>query len=156
MVLDNVTFTSTSSDQDGSIVATQWDFENDGTFDASGSQVSHAYMFGGNYTVRMRITDNESGVRELTKVVTVGTPPNDPPTAAFTVSPASPKTLETVTFDSTSNDSDGTIVSYEWELDGDTDFNDHLGQSATKVFSPGGTYPISLKVTDNERRRATS
>ena len=98
----------------------------------------------------MRITDNEGAVSELTKVVSVGTPPNDPPTANFTVSPASPKTLETVTFDSTSSDSDGTIVSYGWELDGDNDFDDHLGQSATKVFSPGGTYPISLKVTDND------
>ena len=113
MVLDNVTFTSTSSDPDGSIVLTQWDFTNDGIFDATGSQVNHAYLFGGDYTVRMKVTDNEGAVKELTKVVSVGTPPNDPPTANFSVSPASPKTLENVTFDSTSSDSDGTIVSYE-------------------------------------------
>ena len=112
MVLDNVTFTSTSSDPDGSIVLTQWDFTNDGTFDATGSQVNHAYLFGGDWTVRMKITDNEGAVKELTKVVSVGTPPNDPPTANFSISPASPKTLENVTFTSTSSDSDGTIVSY--------------------------------------------
>ena len=150
MVLDNVTFTSTSNDPDGSIVLTQWDFMNDGNFDATGSQVTNVYLFGGSYTVRMKITDNEGAVKELTKVVNVSTPPNDPPKADFTVTPASPKTLETVTFDSTSTDSDGTIVSYGWELDGDNDFNDQLGPSATKVFSPGGTYPISLKVIDND------
>ncbi len=149
MVLDNVTFTSTSSDPDGSIVLTQWDFTNDGTIDASGAQVSYAYLFGGDWTVRMRITDNEGAVRELTQVVSVGTPPNDPPVANFSITPASPKTLETVTFASTSSDSDGTIVSYAWELDGDGDFDDHPGSSVGKVFSPGGTYPISLKVTDN-------
>jgi PKD repeat protein len=150
MVLDTVTFTSTSSDPDGSIVSTQWDFENDGTFDATGTQVNHAYLFGGDYTVRMRITDNELAVKDLTKVVSVGVLPNDPPTANFSVNPSSPKTLENVAFESTSSDSDGTIVSYGWELDGDNDFDDHFGESAGKVFSPAGTYPISLKVIDND------
>ena len=149
MVLDTVTFTSTSDDPDGSIVLTQWDFTNDGTFDAAGAQVNHAYLFGGNYTVRIKVTDNEGATKELTKVVGVSTPPNDPPTANFSVTPGSPKTLENVTFDSTSSDSDGTIVSYEWELDGDDDFNDHLGSSASKVFSPSGTYPIKLRVVDS-------
>jgi PKD repeat protein len=150
MVLDTVTFTSSSNDPDGSIVSTEWDFENDGIFDATGTQVNHAYLFGGDYTVRLRITDNELAVKDLTKVVSVGTPPNDPPTANFSVSPSSPKTLENVTFESTSSDSDGAIVSYGWELDGDNDFDDHFGQSAGKVFSPSGTYPISLKVIDND------
>ncbi len=148
MVLDNVTFTSTSSDGDGSIVSTQWDFEDNGSFDASGPQVSHAYLFANSYTVRLRVTDNEGAVKDLTKTVNVSTPPNDPPSANFTVSPASPKTLENVTFNSTSTD-DGSIVSYEWELDGDDDFNDRLGSSFTNVFSQSGTYTVALKVTDD-------
>ena len=45
MVLDNVIFTSTSSDDDGSIQSTQWDFDDNGIFDASGPQVSHMYLF---------------------------------------------------------------------------------------------------------------
>ena len=97
----------------------------------------------------MRVTDNEGATKDLTKSVNVGTPPNVAPTADFSISPGSPKTLENVTFESTSTDSDGAIVSYGWELDGDNDFNDHTASSLTKVFSPGGTYTIALKVTDN-------
>ena len=149
MVLDSVTFTSSSSDPDGSIVSTQWDFQDDGTFDATGSQVNHIYLFANDYTVRMRVTDNEGATKDLTRSVSVGTPPNVAPIADFTISPGSPKTLENVTFESASTDTDGTIVSYGWELDGDNDFNDHTASSFTKVFSPGGTYTIALKVTDN-------
>ena len=150
MVLQTVTFTSSSSDSDGSIATTQWDFENDGIYDASGTQVTHSYLFGGDYTARLRVTDNEGTWKDLTKVVTVGVPPNEAPTANFTITPGSPKTLETVTFDSTSTDADGSIVSYGWELDGDNDFNDHLTDVATKVFSQSGTYTIALKVIDND------
>ena len=104
MVLDSVTFTSSSTDPDGSIVSTQWDFENDGIFDASGPKVNHIYLFANDYTVRLRVTDNEGATKDLTKSVNVGTPPNDAPNADFSISPSSPKTLENVTFESTSTD----------------------------------------------------
>jgi PKD repeat protein len=149
MILDNVTFTSTSSDGDGSIQSTQWDFDDNGFFDASGPQVSHTYLFANSYTVRLRVTDNEGAVKDLTKTVNVSTPPNDPPSANFSISPTSPKTLESVTFTSTSSDPDGEIVSYGWELDGDGDYDDRIGSSFTHVYSPSGTYTIALKVTDN-------
>ncbi len=150
MVLDTVTFTSTSKDNDGSVVSTQWDFENNGSFDANGTQVTHFYLFGGDYTVRVRVTDNEGVTADLTKVVTVGIPPNDPPTANFTVTPAAPKTLESVTFESTSDDPDGSISTYAWELDGDNDFNDHSGATLAMAFPRSGTYTIALKVIDND------
>ena len=113
MVLDTVTFTSTSSDPDGSIATTQWDFTNDGIFDATGTQVNHAYLFGGDWTVRMRVTDNEGAFKELTKVDDASAlrrTSRRPRTS--TITPGSPKTLETVTFESTSSDTDGSIVSY--------------------------------------------
>ena len=150
MVLDNVTFTSKAGDDDGSVVLTEWDFDGDGNFDASGTQVGHIYLFGGDYSVRQRVTDNEGATADLTKVVSVGTPPNDPPTANFTVTPAAPKTLESVTFESTSTDLDGTIAGYAWELDGDGDFNDHSGPTLAQVFPQSGTYTIALKVTDDD------
>ncbi len=38
----------------------EWDFENDGTFDAfTGSQVSNSYAIGGEYTVLLRVTDGK-------------------------------------------------------------------------------------------------
>jgi large repetitive protein len=153
--LQNVIFTSTATDPDGSIALKEWDFEDDGIYDASGHQVQHAYLFANDYTVRQRVTDNEGATAEITKVVTVGSAPNDPPTADFTVSPVSPKTLEDVTFTSTSTDGDGTIVTYGWELDGDNDFDDRLGSSFSSIFSPAGQYTITLKVIDEDGASAT-
>ncbi len=49
-----------------------------------------------------------------------------------------------------SNDIDGTIVSYEWDLDNDGLYDDATGIITTHSWSSDGTYPISLKVTDNE------
>ena len=37
--------------------------------------------------MRLRVTDNEGAVKDVTKTVNVSTPPNDPPTPAFTVAP---------------------------------------------------------------------
>jgi PKD repeat protein len=48
-----------------------------------------------------------------------------------------------------SNDLDGTIVSYEWDLDDDGFYDDATGVTTTNSWSSEGTYTISLKVTDD-------
>jgi PKD repeat protein len=74
---------------------------------------------------------------------TSGTVTNNPPTAAFTTS----ATDLSVAFDGTSSsDSDGTISSYAWTFgDGGT----ATGASPNHAYAAGGTYPVTLTVTDN-------
>lgn len=73
---------------------------------------------------------------------------NSPPTANFTISPDKPKVGEDITFDaSSSSDSDGNIVKYEWdfgkgEIEGE--------KIIIHRFNQEGDYSITLKVTDNE------
>ena len=50
---------------------------------------------------------------------------------------------------STSNDPDGTIISYEWDLDNDGIFNDLNGISPTYEWNTQGTYLVSLLVKDD-------
>jgi PKD repeat protein len=50
---------------------------------------------------------------------------------------------------SNSIDSDGTIVTYEWDLDNDGQYDNASGVSPNVTFPDDGTYPIGLKVTDN-------
>jgi PKD repeat protein len=50
---------------------------------------------------------------------------------------------------SNSTDSDGTIVTYEWDLDNNGQYDDASGVSPNVTFTDDGTYPIGLKVTDN-------
>ena len=65
------------------------------------------------------------------------------PTASFSVSPASPHTLETVTFTSTST---GDVASQSWDLDGQGGCNDATGPSAERSFPTAGSYRIALCV----------
>jgi hypothetical protein len=50
---------SSSYDPDGEIILYEWDFDGDGTYDATGAIISHAYPMPGNYTVTLRVTDND-------------------------------------------------------------------------------------------------
>lgn len=70
-------------------------------------------------------------------------PPNQPPTAAFT---SSCNGL-TCGFTSTSSDPDGSIASYSWTFgDGGT----ATAQNPSHTYSAGGTYTVTLTVTDNQ------
>lgn len=41
------------------------------------------------------------------------------------------------------------VVSYEWDLDGDGDFDDATGVTTVYTYDPSGTYLVQLKVTDS-------
>jgi PKD repeat protein len=75
-------------------------------------------------------------------------PTNQPPTAAFSFTPAGPTAGDTVSFDaSASSDPDGTIVSYAWAFG---DGNTGSGQFVTHAFTASGSYSVQLTVTDNQ------
>ncbi len=58
-------FSGSGSDDDGTIVRYEWDFENDGTFDyssPSSAATTHAYSTSGTYTAKLRVTDNQGAI----------------------------------------------------------------------------------------------
>jgi len=89
-----------------------------------------------------------SGRVDAANIVGSGGGGNEAPSASFTMSPSSPKTGETVSFDgSGSTDSDGTISSYEWDFgDGST----ATGQTTSHSYSSSGDYTVTLTVTDDK------
>jgi hypothetical protein len=71
---------------------------------------------------------------------------NPPPEANFTFTPGD---CGKGRLDATaSTDADGWIVSYEWDFDGDGDYDDANG-SVVDPYTIGGTRDVCLKVTDN-------
>ncbi|MCC6406160.1 MAG: PKD domain-containing protein [Planctomycetes bacterium] len=141
------------------VVAWDWDFDNDGLYDASGAQVTHAFAAIGDYTVKLRVTDDKVPPLNATATCSVKvTPPPFPPNSdpggpyTFCIGKNPPFVLD----GSKSADIDGTIVSYEWDFDPqplDLDFNDGIGVQVdvTTYFSSlaPGIYDIALRVTDD-------
>ncbi len=134
-------FTSTSSDPDGSVASYSWTFGDGGT--STAQNPSHTYGAGGSYTVTLRVTDNQGAQSTPTsKTVTVNAP-NQPPTANFTFSCSG----LSCSFTSTSSDPDGTIASYSWTFgDGGT----ATAQNPSHTYGTGGSYTVTLRVTDNQ------
>ncbi len=141
---------SGSRDLDGNIISYLWDFQNDGQIDASGRQVMTRFNAGGIFQVALTVVDNLGASNTRTQLIIVGQQQaNSIPTANFTITPFQPRVGELVTLDATSSfDSDGFIVNYEWDVDGNgvVDFN---GPVIRIRFNNPGTAILRLTVRDN-------
>ncbi len=62
---------SSSTDSDGTIVKYEWDWENDGTFDATGETSIYNYTSEGTYKVTLRVTDTDGAKNKISKDITV-------------------------------------------------------------------------------------
>jgi len=70
---ETVTFDASASyDPDGEIVRYEWDFDNDGTVDATGKIVEWVFPEPGTYPVKLTVTDNDGFRSSVTKEVPVG------------------------------------------------------------------------------------
>ena len=69
----DVSFESTSSDSDGSIVSYLWDFGDGST--STVANPDHSYASSGSRTVKLEVTDDEGATDEVTKSVVVTEPP---------------------------------------------------------------------------------
>jgi PKD repeat protein len=133
-------FTSTSSDPDGSIASYAWSFGDGGT--SALQNPGHSYGGSGTYSVTLTVTDNQGATNSVSQTVTVSAA-NQPPVAAFTSSCSS----LSCNFTSTSSDPDGSISAYSWIFgDGATS----TVQNPSHSFGAGGTYTVTLTVTDNQ------
>jgi len=87
------------------------------------------------------VTDNQGATSApFSRSVTL----NQPPTASFSVPSCSGLTCN---FTSTSSDPDGTIASYNWTFG---DGFSSTAQNPSHTYGAGGSYTVTLTVTDNQ------
>ncbi|MFF8513308.1 PKD domain-containing protein [Streptomyces sp. NPDC015492] len=158
-----ITFDASSSSDNGSITTYEWDFDNDGSFDASSSAPTVAHIFweeGSSSStaqnVRLRVTDNlgATAIKELSF-----SPANHTESSSLTArftQQASDSGLR-VSFDaSTSSVSGASITEYAWDFDGDGVI-DRTSTSPTATYTferAAGT--VWLRVTDSKGRRSVA
>jgi PKD repeat protein len=139
---------SPSEDFDGTIVDYTWDF-GDGTGD-NGLIVQHLYPNGGDYTVKLTVTDNEGRTGVDEQVIDVF----QPPVALFTAEPTVGVPPLEVHFDGRdSHDEDGEIKNNRWDfgngLTGGSPQIDH-------VYGSPGIFTVILTVTDDDGYTGTT
>jgi len=141
------TFNAGSSfDPDGTITSYAWTYGDGGT--GSGITTYHTYAVAGTYTVTLTVTDDDGASDTYVGTAIVGASPNQPPAAAFTVSPTSGQPGTWFTFNAaSSSDADGSIAGYAWSFgDGGTG----SGVTAYHTYASAGTYTVTLTVTDDD------
>ena len=143
------TFTSTSSDPDGTISAYSWAFGDGAT--ATAQNPSHTYAAAGSYGVTLTVTDNQGATSSVSHTVTVAAP-NQPPVVSagsnqsvlvgvlysFSGSFSDPDNNGPWTY--TINWGDGSATSGSTSSQG--------AISGTHTYLAPGSYTITLTVTD--------
>src|SRR4051795_10809047 len=143
LTLEPVTFTSTST---GDVTGIAWDLDNDGLYDdGTAPTATLTFPSSAAYTVRLRAVGPE-GSGEQTQRIRVA---NRPPTASIAYFPATPQAGDALNFVALPEDSDGTIASQEWDLDGDGVF-ESTGPLVSHAFAQPGNYMVRLRVLDND------
>jgi hypothetical protein len=138
----------------------RWDWENNGTWDTGFStvkQASHTYGTPDTYEIAMQVRDEQGLTDTTTRSVTVqAVASGQPPTAAFTVSPAQ-GTVDTIfAFDASDSEDDETPaaqlqVRWDWEHDGVWDTDWSTAKTITHTFASTGDHTtIAMLVRDGD------
>src|SRR5204863_4713978 len=102
-------FTSTSSDPDGTVASYSWNFGDGAT--STAPNPSHLYASpGGTFTVTLRVTDDRGAQSATTSRSVTVTAPNRAPTAEERRGGKERRS----SFPSTSREADATVASYRW------------------------------------------
>lgn len=133
------------------IVSHNWNFGDTET--ATSQIVAHRYIEKGTYNVTLEIMlrNKKTGALEIggtySLIVSVT---NEALSAKFSADPQSgPAPLKVTLNASESKDPDGTIKTYEWDLDNDGKYDDETGPEIEHTFQKIGKYLVGLRVTSS-------
>lgn len=145
---------TTSFDPDGSITLVEWDWDGNGTFaDNTGTTLTaqHTYNSAGDFEAAVRVFDDHNVSDTESVFISIGENPNMPPTAIIAGGPSTGSVDTHVFFDaSSSDDTDGSIVLYEWDWQGDGSYDYNTDTpNASHIYDESGDFQATVRVTDD-------
>ncbi|WP_168215941.1 PKD domain-containing protein [Halorussus ruber] len=133
---DTVRFdASESTDPDGRITEYRWQI---GDTVKYGETVRHTIEETGDYDVELVVTDGDGASDTATQSVSV----LKGPTAEFSFSPKQPQSGQSISFEA---ERDSRIERYEWDFDGDGEY-EASGRKVTQQFDSAGKHSVKLHV----------
>jgi PKD repeat protein len=124
---------------------------------APDSRRLHAMVYDpsiGEHVIYGGVKGSGAGTNEVWTLRLAPSGANVPPSASFTVNPASGPPSTSFAFNgSPSTDTDGTIVSFAWDFG---DGSNETGASPTHTYAGQGVYTVTLTVTDNQGDTGTT
>ncbi|HET9003189.1 MAG TPA: PKD domain-containing protein, partial [Gemmatimonadaceae bacterium] len=149
-------------DPDGDILSYSWDFDNDGTVDATTASASHVYADNGDFTAKVTVNDGQGGVAQATVPVHVSNAaPSVSAGSDIVVTAGDVVPLEAIFHDAGQRDNPwsytvlwgddaGSVSSSSGTLDG----QQHLVLSHR--YALPGDYRLTVRVTDKDGAEGSS
>ena len=153
-----VYFTTDGEDPGGTIEIFRWDFDGNGTwdtYDTVARDYNRTYNNPGTYnaTLYVRSSTGETATTSITITVE-----NNPPVATADVVPSNGEVPLTVQLVGSGTDSDGSIVLYEWDFEGNGiyEWSSTTTGTISYTYTAVGTFNAVFRVTDNSGLTATA
>jgi uncharacterized delta-60 repeat protein len=146
-----VTFDAGAShDPDGTIASYSWDLDGDGQTDHTGPTATMAYTNPGTVGVLLRVTDDTGLTGTTGATFTVAA--DKAPGVAIIEPPTQPLAGKPFTLTALAGDSDGSVASYAWDLDGNGSYETATGATSqvTTHSDVAGPFKVGVRVTDDE------
>jgi hypothetical protein len=141
----------------GAISSYEWETDGDDDFnDYTVAQPSVYFATPGSHTIKLRVTDGDGAQRTATTILNVIA--TTPPSPTFVATPNPVVAGQPVSFDAGGSTDDGTIVRYEWDLDGNGSYETDGGASplVTRSFPNATVMSIGVRATDDDGRTAVA
>jgi len=151
------TFDASGSTDDDGIERYRWDFDGDGTIDATTATptAEHTYQSLGSVNVTVTVVDtaNQTGTASVSVQVR---PDTTPPSASLSV-PEVATVGQSVSFDASNSTDDGTITAFRWDFDGNGEI-DAETQVATieYAYNESGEFQPAVTVVDGDDQNSTT
>lgn len=159
---NSVGLSGSGTDTDGTIASYLWSQvsgPSTASFSSSTSASTTASgLVQGNYTFRLKVTDNKGASATDDVVVTVNAAANVAPTANAGTDKTITLPTNSVSLTGTGTDTDGTISNYNWsQISGPSTASISAASNASTMMGSlvQGSYTFRLKVTDNAGATAT-